>query len=608
MSGASDPLAEAAFAELSLIVSGRKPWLAPDQWAPVAYAATAPTGGVCLGEGPLRQAFERNIDYLNDWFRRTQGATVPADPRNWWETCLYASSEGRMLGAAAHTLRWGDRADMRRIVDTVVGIVKARQRADGYCLPYDEKELNGSLDAGRDERRNYDRVNLTRGMVAAGLAGNRDALPVMRKFYDWFNASPYLPRSLAGPFDGTSDKINDTTGPSEHGTGHNSCGGYDGHLLMYFSTAGRPEDLVAVERYFVQDWFLEASRRQDARSLSHYPYHLAHSYVLLIYKAWLDHYRATGAAKYLDAAKSAWQIVHDHFLHLGGSLAICEHLYGSYPPDSYYLRVDPEHHTGETCGSVFWADINHRLLQFFPAESRYADEMERSIFNCVLACQDERGHIRYHSRLIDRKQEALSVSTCCEVMGSQFIASLPQYVFSVAPDGVYVNLFASATVTCPTGTVRMKTDFPFGGKVEIAVYGEIRLRIRMPGWADHDIPIRVNGDPTVSGSPGRYVTLDRVWKPGDTVSFELPMTLRTVRYTGLDQPPQYARHGLLCGPILMGLVGADDLDIPATDLADRLEPMDGRPLHFTVSGREGVHYKPYWQIQGEPFTCFPTLR
>jgi hypothetical protein len=598
-----EQLVQAAFAELRSIVAGQKPYLTPDQWRPVAYAAQAPVHGVTLDGGPFREAFDRNIAYLNDWFARTNGGRALADKGNWWETALPASSEGRMLGAAAHTLRWGERADMRRIVDAIVGIVKARQRPDGYCLPYDEAEMNGSTDAGRDERRNYDRVNLTRGMVAAALVGNPDALRVMRRFYDWFNASPYLPRSLAGPFDGMSSKVNDTAGPSGHGTGHNSCGGYDGHLLMYFSSAGKAEDLVAVERYFVQDWFLEASRRRDARSLSHYPCHVAHSYVLLIYKAWLDHYRATGATKYLDAAKGAWQIVRDHFLHIGGSLAICEHLCGTYPPDSYYLHLDKEHHTGETCGSVFWADINHRLLQFFPHETRYADEIERSILNCVLACQDARGHIRYHSRLIDQKQEAMSVSTCCEVMGTQFIASLPQYIFSVAPDGVYVNLFAPATITTPAGTLKMTTDFPFGGKVQITVDRPMTLRIRIPGWVDRGVPVNRNGKAAVTGKPGSHVTLDR---QEGIVAFELPMPLSTVRYSGLDQDPQHGRYALLCGPILMALVGATDLAIPAAEVPARLAPIG--PLQYAVDGKEGVRYLPYWLVDSEPFTCFPTMR
>jgi hypothetical protein len=611
-------LADEARAELAAIVSGKKPYLTPDQWKPVAYAATAPENGVTLDGGPLREAFDRNVSYLNAWFARTEGGRALADPKNWWESVLQASSEGRMLGAAAHTLRWGERADMRRIVTGLVEVVKTRQRVDGYCLPYDEADMAGHENPGRDERRNYDRVNLTRGMVAAARVGNPDALAIMRRFYDWLYASPYNAGLLAGPFDGTASKENVCVGQGGGGTAHNCNNGHEGSLLMYFSPVGKPEDLVAAERTFVQDFFIEASRRREALSLSHYPLHIAHCYVLLAYLAWLDHYRATGAVKYLEAAKGAWDIVHDHFLHVGGSLAICENVCGAYEPGSRYLRVDREHHTGENCGSVFWADINHRLLQLFPEEERYAAQIEQEIFNCVLANQDGRGHVRYHARLENRKERAHSVNTCCEVFGSPFVARLPQYLYSVAPDGLYVNLFAPSAIAWKRGeqslTLKTLTNFPGDGKVRIEVSGAggegvaMRLHLRVPGWAGRAVPVRVNGAEVAVGAPGRYATLDRVWRDGDTVELDLPLQARVVRYEGADQIPNRERYALLCGPILMALVGATDLDIPATELPGRLRAVAGAPLHFTVQGVDGVLYRPYWLVEQESFTCFPTMR
>ncbi len=104
------------------------------------------------------------------------------------------------------------------------------------------------------------------------------------------------------------------------------------------------------------------------------------------------------------------------------------------------------------------------------------------------------------------------------------------------------------------------------------------------------------------------MTLDRSWKAGDTISFELPLTFRTVLYTGMDEDAGHNRHALLYGPVLMALMGAEDLDIRASDLPGRLKAIAGKPLQFAVEGREGVHYQPYWVIEQEPFSCFPTLR
>jgi hypothetical protein len=381
---------------------------------------------------------------------------------------------------------------------------------------------------------------------------------------------------------------------------------------MYFSPVGKPDDLVAVERYFVQDFFLEQAKNAEPLSLGYYPLHTPHSYVLLAFEAWLDHYRGTGAAKYLESSKGAWRIVRDSYEHVGGSIAICEMDAGSYPPGSYHLAK----HTGETCGSVFWADFNHRFLQLYPGEERFAAEIEAVVFNVILAVQDTAGSIRYHSNLHGAKEEAQCANTCCEVMGVPFIARLPQYIYSVAADGIYVNLFAASSIAWTHAgqivTLITSTKFPYGNAVTLTlktpVPARMKLRIRAPSWAGGPVAIKVNGAAAATVAPGSYVTLDRPWVNNDSISFDLPMRFRLKKYTGLDQDIRYDRHALEYGPILMALVGGVDLDITPEALVSRLSPVAGRPLDFAVAGSPNLKYMPYWQVQAEKFTCFPTLR
>jgi hypothetical protein len=584
----------AAAAELAAIAAGTKPYLPPESWKPVAYGATAPGTGVTLEAGPLRAAFERNIAYLQCCFPKPGYNDEGVDG---WVKMLPASAEGRLLGGAGHSLRWGERADLRAIVDALVDRVKSRQTADGYCLPYDVSFMTPQHDPGQDERRNYDRVGLTRGLLAAGLAGNPDAYGILRRFYDWLNASPYYPTLLRGFFGGSA---------------HNCNNGHAGGLLLYFSPVGKPEDLVAVERYFVQDFFLERAARAEPLALGYYPLHTPHSYVLLAFESWLDHYRATGATKYLDAASGAWRIVKGSYEHVGGTLAICEEDAGAYPPQSYYLGK----HTGETCGSVFWADLNHRFLQLFPGEVKYADEIETVIYNVILASQDANGSIRYHNHLVGNKEKPQCANTCCEVMGVPFIARLPQYLYSVAADGLYVNLFAPSSIAWSHGgrtvALRTETGFPFNGKVALRLTTpepvRLKLRLRVPTWVNRPVTVTVNGARAATGTPGTYVELELSWSSGDAVEVEFPMDFRLVRYTGLDQDAQHDRQALLYGPLLLALVGGTDLEVAAGELIKRLVADVEQPLHFRVTGFPDCTYLPYWQIQGEAFTCFPTLR
>ncbi len=586
-------LRAAAAAELQAITTGTKPYLKPDSWRRVPYAADAPVRGVTLHPGPLRDCFDRNTEYLNRCFGSPY---LSAAGNNNWYQQLPASAEGRMLAGAGHTLRWGERADMRRIVDTVVRRVKARQSQEGYCLPYDVAFMNPQKDPWKDERRNYDRVGLTRGMLAAGMSGNPDAYGVMRRFYDWLNQSNYYPHLLAGEHDGSA---------------HNCNNGHAGSLLMFFSPVGKPEDLIAVERYFVQDFFIDQAKNAELLSLGYYPLHTPHSYVLLAFEAWLDHYRATGAAKYLEAAKGAWRIVKDSYEHVGGTIAICEMGPGKYPPGSYHLGK----HTGETCGSVFWADFNHRFLQLYPGEECYAAEIEKVIFNVLLAAQDGNGSIRYHNNLHARKENPQCANTCCEVMGVPFIARLPQYVYSIAEDGVYVNLFAASNITWTQAgknvTLTSRTEFPAGNRVDLMLThsGSMRmkLRVRVPSWAGGHVPLRVNGIVAATGTPGSYVCLDRTWADSDVVTLELPMKFRVTKYTGLDQDKRRDRYALEYGPILMALVGAAGLNIAPDAMVAGLSRISDSALHFGVAGYPNCKYAPYWEVQGEEFTCFPTL-
>jgi hypothetical protein len=127
------------------------------------------------------------------------------------------------------------------------------------------------------------------------------------------------------------------------------------------------------------------------------------------------------------------------------------------------------------------------------------------------------------------------------------------------------------------------------------------------------MPILVNGQRAAMGLPGSYALLDRTWANGDRVSFVLPMDFRLTRYTGVDQIPGSERYALEYGPILLAAVGPLDknMSIHLTQnpraVQDWLKPKPGQPLHFTVEGQPGLEFLPYWQVEDQAFTCFPSI-
>jgi acetyl esterase/lipase len=135
----------------------------------------------------------------------------------------------------------------------------------------------------------------------------------------------------------------------------------------------------------------------------------------------------------------------------------------------------------------------------------------------------------------------------------------------------------------------------------------MKLRVRVPSWAAGDVAISVDGATAVTGRPGTFACLERTWRDGTRISFDLPMGFRLTPYRGVDQVAGHERSALEYGPLLLALLGGAGLEIPSDDLFRRLVPRAGASLAFDIDGAPGCHYVPYWQVQNQEFTCFPTF-
>jgi len=569
-------------------------------WKPPVHKARVPLTGVTLEGGVFQSALENNIRYLlNSFtvddllrqFRERVGTAKPPEQHEWetqfWQEDLAGSNAGRFLMAAGNTLRWMDHPELRRRLDAVVeGIAQCRQ-PNGYIMAYPEDTIFFS------ERGAYTRAWLTHGLIEAGYAGNQKAFELLRGYYDWFNESPYLPYLLRFAVQGGQGMIANTR--------------------LHFTPVGKPADIQVIQRYFQENYWMDQLAAREDRAIWQYPYDRPHCYLLTNLEAYLDLYRATGEARYLRAVEGGWDLYHDKWENPGGSISIIEFIVS--PPQSYLLHAELE----ELCGNVFWAFLNQRFHLLDPEQEKYVGEIEKSIYNVALANQGGSEGFRYHALLTHRKEKPTHINTCCEGQGTRLIGSLPEHIYSLASDGLYVNLFEPSTIkwTQNGDTLRLKaiTRFPFDPEVQLQFSAarpvQAKIRVRVPSWAAHDMAVHVNSKLAVSGWPGSYVVLNRTWSEGDTVNFTLPMKLDMVRYTGVDQIPDQARYAVTFGPILLAAVGATEISLrlekgkQPEDLLQQLQPKPGQPLHFTVEHNPGVEFMPYWLVDKEPFNCLP---
>lgn len=572
-----------------------------ETWNPVSYKAQTPKGGVLLEDGLFKKTMENNIRYLMSSFTFDElvrnflvKAGKPVKPledrlNNFWFVDLPGQEAGRFLMGAGNTLRWMENSELRKRMDRIVDVIDECKEPDGYIMAYPkDKIFSGEYGA-------YTRSWVTHGLISAGYAGNKKAFPLLRGFYDWFNTSCYLPELLRRAGQGTQGIIPST--------------------LIYYTPVGKPKDIQVVQQYFQENYWMKQLADRDTKAIWLYPYDRPHCYLITGIEPYLDLYRATGAKKYLDAALGGWDLYHDNWEHVGGSIAICEGT-DLYPPKSYYLHRS----TGELCGSVFWAYLNQRFHLLYPEEEKYVSEIEKSIYNVLIANQVGTKGIRYHAVLVDHKDKGENcMSTCCEGQGTRMMGALPEFIYSIAKDGVYVDLFSPSTIKFSTQSgaisLKMVTQFPYDPDVQIIVNVDKPLkssiRIRIPSWAAKEMAIMVNGKKIVSGNPGTYITIDRQWKNGDVISFTLPMNFRLTKYIGAESDPNHERYALEYGPILMAYASMKGetenimLPVSSAELIKSLKPVAGKPLHFTINGNSNFEYMPYFEVQNELFTCFP---
>jgi DUF1680 family protein len=566
----------------------------PSRWKPLSCPVTIPSGGIVLPDNSLfRTAMDRNIAYLlNSFsvdhmlvpFRIRAGEENPPDDRpqvGFWDTDLRGSNAGRFMMGAGNTLRWIKNEELQNRLNKLIDGIEACREPNGYILAYPP-------DSARSEEPNYGRAWFTHGLIEAAISGNPKAYELLRGHADWFNQwDVMLPKLLYW--------------------NNNSHQGHIASTRTYFSPVGKPEDLQVAEKYYVCDWWMDELAAHHEEAIWRYPLQNPHSYLITSFEAYLDHYIATGDRTYLEAMLGAWDMIHENWEHTGGSMAICEsqwtiengkrvlsHHAEGHPPHSYFLTS--EGHTGETCGSVFWIKFNQRFHRLFPDEEKYVSEIEKSIYNVCLANQMPDGKIRYHAVMQGKKEApGESYNTCCEGQGTRLLGSLPEYIYSIAPDGLYVNLYEPSSISCPVKgkqiNLTMESEFPYKPEVSIAVTTpspiRMKLRIRTPLWATQPMALFVNGKQLASGRPGSYTALSRKWETGDRITFALPMDIRVTPYRGADEVPGSKRYAVEYGPVLLALTGSQE--IPAhirpshsSGLKDRIGPETSHPLHFSV--------------------------
>src|SRR4051812_18512251 len=298
-----------------------------------------------------------------------------------------------------------------------------------------------------------------------------------------------------------------------------------------------------------------------------------------------DVHLETGDASLLEAMERLWERTVTEKTYVTGA-------HGSRHRDEAYgdpYELPPDRAYGETCAAIASFQWNWRLL-LATGRGRYADEMERALYNAIAVSTSPDGcHFTYSNPLHlrdghdgsdeDAPSERLPwfSCACCPPNLARLVASLQHYVATRDAAGVQVHLHAPGRIDTqdPDGrplTLTVATEYPWDGRVEIGVEaaGEWTLSLRIPAWCEAPA-VPVDGEPAGATADERgYVHLRREWAGTSRVVLELPMPVRVIA----PHPRIDAVRGCVAlarGPLVYCIEQADHPgDVPVEDL--RLDP------------------------------------
>jgi DUF1680 family protein len=317
-----------------------------------------------------------------------------------------------------------------------------------------------------------------------------------------------------------------------------------------------------------------------------------------------DVYAETGDRTLMTTLDKMWDDVVNRKMYITGG---CGALYDgvsvdgtSYKPDTvqkihqaygrdYQLPNFSAHN--ETCaniGNVLW---NWRMF-LLTGETKYTDIVELALYNSVLSGVSMDGtkffytnplaaskDYPYHLRWEGGRVPYISKSNCCPPNTVRTIAEVNNYMYSVADDGLYINMYGGNDLKTHlkdgnTIIIKQETNYPWDGAVNITfentISNPLALHLRIPGWCKK-ASLKVNGklvDAALTG--GQYKEVKRAWKKGDKIELVMDMPATLIESNPLVEETKN-QVAVKRGPIVYCLESADlpnqdvfDVAIPAT--------------------------------------------
>lgn len=304
--------------------------------------------------------------------------------------------------------------------------------------------------------------------------------------------------------------------------------------------------------------------------------------------------RVTGDTALGEAVDRQWQAIRDHHLTLGGgpwggvahrSREVFNPA-GVFSPNGYV----------ETCSTLAWIQLNGALLRT-TGDARYAEEIERSAFNDLLAAAAPNGEDWCYYVFPNGRRVHTTYWRCCKSSGAMALEELPGLAYAMEDErtlAVHLLGPGDADFRLDDGLrVRLtqRTAYPFDGAIAIDVEpsepADFTLRVRIPMWAEGARAHMESADGTtqpLEAVPGTHLRVRREWRPGDRVVLDLLMPPRVHRACNRNVQESRLPDG---SPLAQQVLRFDWLALTRGPLTYATGLVDGYKVDETLALAEG---------------------
>ena len=417
---------------------------------------------------------------------------------------------GKYLDAAVSTYRFTHDARLKTQMDRIALALIATQKADGYLGTYTDDKRWTSWDVWVHK---YDLIGL---LSWYRLSGDERALTASRRIGDILIATFQT---------GKVDMIatSDEAGMAATSVLEPVC------QLYRFTGDAR---YLALAHFIVNNAWEQPNGPKILTSLlstgsvfktaNNKAYEMMSNLVGL-----LDLYRLTGEERYLKAGQAAQADIVARRRYLSGTTSAHEHF-----RDDFDLPAEEKDEVGEGCATVTWLQLNLQLLRL-TGDAKYAQEIERTVFNQLLGAQDpQTGNICYFTPMNGRKHPRTDIN-CCRSSEPRGIALIPQTVWGslragTAPE-IAIEILAPGEAVIDGVRVVAETEYPFRGTAALTLQPaeprRLTLAVRVPDWAP-EMTARLSTGETHMAKGGEYLRVTRSWKSGDRVDIAMDLAVR----------------------------------------------------------------------------------